>query len=350
MTDNHPRYRLGRRKPDPQHMARSLKVRDYLPAAGTITPPVAVDHFAKVSDWGLYKNDTFGICGPTAAANLRKLITCYLTGMEEEPAQLAVDELYALQNPGFNSNVSQPGGPQDGGVDLQTMCEDLLRVGIGGKRAVAFAQVDVNNEDEIRDCVTLFGAVILGVDLEVAQQQQTDQGGPWSYVASGEWGGHAILTGKFDSLLDDCVTWGEQMGMTGSFRNAQYDEGWVIIWPEHLDMPGFVSNVDLAQLAADYKQLTGKDFPLSNPPEPTPAPTPAPAPAGGLASELQADWQQLVGKIRAEVEAEKGPVVEAAQNELGVIKSEAAQLLADGKAALLSHVSAIEGFLQKHGL
>ena len=350
MTDNHPRYRLGRRRPDPARASRTLKVRDYLPRS--LYPPQSVDHFSKVTDWGMYGNDTWGDCGPTGVANSRKLITAYLAGTEQSPSQEDVYSLYALQNPGFSQDTSQPGGPQDQGVDLQTMCEQLISHGIGSTKALGFASVNVNDLDEIRECITLFGCVLLGVDLENAQQDQTDDGGPWTYKASAEWGGHCVMTGRFTPELTDVITWAEVIGMTGSFDKAQLDEGFVVIWPEHLDLPGFTEHVDLKQLAEDYKALTGRTFPVSTPATNPPGDVPPQADpqAGSLvtdvetdvkdvAADAKTDLDDLFGKIRAAVESEKAPV----QTQLDGLKSDAGQLVSDLRGM-------VEDFASKHGL
>ena len=51
----------------------------------------------------------------------------------------------------------------------------------------------------MRAVTSIFGASILAVDLDVAQQGQTDAG-LWDYVArSGTWGGHAIPGGAYTS-------------------------------------------------------------------------------------------------------------------------------------------------------
>jgi hypothetical protein len=298
-----------------------------------LVPPKAVDHFAKVTDWGLYENDQFGVCGPTGAANFRKMITLYLTGTEASPTQDDVFALYKLQNPDFDPAT----GAGDNGVDLQTMCEDLVKVGIGGVKALGFFKVDVANAAERKECVTLLGAILLGVNLENAQQEQTDLAPPrWSYSKSAEWGGHCILHGKYEESIDDNISWAEDIQADKSFQDEQYSEGWGIIWPEHTGLVGFQEGIDLQRLAADYKQLTGRDFPMTNPNDPVPTPAdPAPV-QPGLEEKLRQDWDNLVQKVRDEVKAEGGPVVE--------------QLKGDAKNVLTEFRDKINQFLSEHGL
>jgi hypothetical protein len=221
--------------------------------------------------------------------NLRKLITSYLVGVEQPVTEADVLALYTLVNPTFNP--ADPGGPGDAGVDMQTMLELALTNGFAGAKPVGFAKVDTSNLDEVRAAISIFGGLLLGVDLEVAQQTQTDAGGPWDFSDSPVWGGHAVLAGLYTGDPGaghgdiSVITWAQVMGTTDTFEQHQLAEAWVVIFPEHLDHPAFQQGVDLAALATAYQELTGRPFPavvpapVPVPPTPTPVPpTPTPVP------------------------------------------------------------------------
>lgn len=268
---------LGRRPPK---NARALRLAPLL--TGVVPQhPTSADHFAEVRSWILGGNDRYGDCGPVSVANDRLLVTTYLTGRTAPPTQADIFDLYRRSgNPGFDPN--DPGGPGDGGVDMQTMCEALVAGGVGGTKALAFAKVDHTNLDEVRAAICIFGSVLLGVDLEDAQRTQTDNGGPWDYVRSGEWGGHAVLAGRYTGATSGTdigvVTWAKVMGTTDQFEQHQLGEAWVVVWPEHLGSAAFTQGMDVATLAADYQAITGRPFP--GPPTPPPSPRP-PGPAPG---------------------------------------------------------------------
>lgn len=237
----------------------------------------AADHFAKVPTWILGGNDKYGVCGPVAVANQRLLVTTYLTGVPEIASQADIFDLYRRSgNPTFDPN--DPGGPGDGGVDMQTMLEAVVATGIGGKKALAFAKVDVTSLDEVEAAVDIFGSDLLGVTLDVSQNAQTDTG-QWDNVPNDAvWGGHAVLDGRYSDAPDvgGVVTWALIVNFTDAFEAHQIDEAWVVIWPEHLTSATFLAGVDLATLAADYTALTGRPFPAPMPPSPAPPPVPAP--------------------------------------------------------------------------
>lgn len=264
--------RLGRRPPK---RAASLKLGPLL--TGVLPQiPVAADHFGQVSDWGAYANDRYGVCGPVSVANYIKMVSRALAGGEVSVSQDDVFDLYRRSgNPDFDPGTDA----DDNGVDMQTMLEALTRGGIGGAhQPVCFAQVDHTDLAEVRAAVAIFGGVLFGVDLKVAQQAQTDAG-LWDYVArSQEWGGHAVLCGTYRTGQVADVTWARVVGATDAFLSHQLDEAWVVVMPEHLGSAAFLAGVDLAAMKEGYTTLTGRPFPGVVPPAPGPDPGPAPQP------------------------------------------------------------------------
>ncbi|HXA62110.1 MAG TPA: hypothetical protein VNW94_23420 [Streptosporangiaceae bacterium] len=284
-------FQLGRRPPK---NAPALLLADFL--TGQVPAhPVSADHFAKITDWGLWGNDTYGDCGPVSYGNLRKLISLYLAGSEDDITQNDVFALYTLVNPTFDPNF--PGGPGDAGVDMQTMLELALQNGFAGRKPLGFAKVDISNLDEVRAAISIFGGVLLGVKLEVDQKTQTTAGGPWDFSQSPDWGGHAVLAGLYTSdptagQADvSVISWARMLGTTDAFEQNQLEEAWVVIFDEHLQHPAFQQGVDLAALADAYRRLTGRDFPVPV--------TAAPPQAGGGALQDVADTaKKIVGELQ----------------------------------------------------
>ncbi|GAA0403226.1 hypothetical protein GCM10009530_64030 [Microbispora corallina] len=283
--------KLGRRPP--KH-APALRLSRVLTGKAP-AHPAAADHFAQVGDWGLYTNDKYGVCGPTSVANQRKLVSRYLGGAEQSPTLADVYDLYRRSgNPTFDPKT----GAGDGGVDMQTMLEALLAGGIGGARPLAFAAVDHSNLDELRAAIAIFGSLLFGVDLETAQEAQTDAG-LWDYRRSGEWGGHAVLAGRYVDTTPDradrtgVISWAQVVDATDAFLQHQLGEAWVVIWPEHLGARAFQEGVDLAALAAAYEELTGRPFPAA--PQPAPAPGPPPGDVDHVLAQAMRSWLSAKG-------------------------------------------------------
>jgi hypothetical protein len=244
---DHPDYRLGRKPPSG---AARLKLSRFFDATAVPAHDPTDDNLLRYL-FQLYGNDKYGDCGPTSVGNNVISVSHGLN----IPALNDVLDLYKRSgNPNFPAD--------DNGVVMQDMLNALLAGGLGGRKPVAFAAIDHGDDAEMEAAVNVFDGVLLGVDLEVAQQGQTNTG-VWDYKPSPEWGGHAIYCGKYVAATGrlSVITWAKIVETTEAFRDNQLDEAWVVVWPEHLDRPG----VDRAALARAFHDLTGKTLPVPGP-------------------------------------------------------------------------------------
>ena len=272
--------KFGRKPPK---NAPSLQLASFL--SGVIpTHPPSEDYLSRLKNWQMLGNDQYGDCVAVTWANMRRLITAELTSNEYYPTMSQVISLYKTQNPNFPT--------QDDGMDIQTCLEYLHKTGgPDGVKIVAFARVNFSDLEEVRAALAIFGSLWLGINVQKANMNQFNQGQPWDYVSgSANDGGHSIIGGGYTSIASNDVrfiTWAEETGFTDNFWNKQVEEAWAVIWPEQLGSVEFEQGIDMNQLAADYKQLTGSDLPIApapQPPSPTPLPpdpSPAPNPSPG---------------------------------------------------------------------
>lgn len=260
-----PGRRLGLRVSDPAKQLLRLELTGVTPAH-----PTAADHFSQITNWGMLGNDLYGDCGPAAVAHYVMLVTKYLTGTVVSPSLADVLALYTLCNPDFNPTT----GAGDNGVDMGEMLGFVCSNGIGVKKALAHAKVQINSVNDVQAVASIFGGALLGVTLETAQQAQTNTK-LWDYNPSPIWGGHAVLAGLYtgSAVGSDIsvVTWGQTCGTTDSFEQHQLNECHVLIFPEHLGTVAFQQGVNLGALAADYQELTGQTLPTIPPKPPAPA-------------------------------------------------------------------------------
>lgn len=307
----HPTRKLGLGPTDP---AKPILTVDAVLTG--ITPPTTEDRYTGVT-FGLDGNDRFGDCGPTSVDNHRRSTSKVATGTQRTAALEQVYELYRQSgNPNFNPNDPNT---EDNGVEMGAMLDALLKNGLGGDKPIAFGRLKDTSDEALERAVAVFGGVLFAVNLETAQQAQSDAKPPkWDHKSSSEWGGHAIYCGKYEpegSGVDaPVISWAEEIETTDAFRKAQLEEVWVIIWPWHLEHPAFLVGVDLEKLAAAYKELTGKTLPMPWPaPSPTPVPAPTPAPTPNIAPADFTLWEELkpwtekrhVGQNRKAAEAAK---------------------------------------------
>jgi len=235
--------------------------------------PLAEDYLSQLSNWKILGNDAHGDCMAVAWANGRRFTTLLLTGKEYYPSQQEVYDLYKTQNPNF---------PQDDdGMDMQSALECLHHNGgPDGVKLVAFASVNVSNLEEVKAALYIFGGLLLGIEVQGANQYDFANGVPWDYHP-GEpvIGGHAVLAGGYlGQSRDDVrfITWGAETGMTDNYwdnlvDNCRSGEAWVCLWPENFLTRQFVEGIDMDALAADYQILTGRALPIPEPAVPSPA-------------------------------------------------------------------------------
>lgn len=273
-----PGRRLGRRPRDESRPL--LKLGDYLTGALPAHPP-SVDYFSRVPNWILGGNDKFGTCGPTSLANHLLLVSTWLA---DAPITVTDNDVYDLYRRSGNPQFNPTTGADDNGVDMTVMLSAAVKGGIGGYKPLAFAAVNGSDPTEVRTAGAIFGGTLWGVDLDVAQQQQTNTKAAWDYVSgSRDWGGHAIMAAarysEFTNTILDrtgLISWILELDATDLFMSRQLQERYIVIWPWHLGTKAFQENIDLTALAADYQALTGRPFPAVTPTPTPPAPTPVP--------------------------------------------------------------------------
>ena len=255
--------------------------------------PVAADYLAGLGGgWQMLGNSTAGDCVAVTWANVRRLVTSALTSHGYYPSQDEVWAVYKTQNPDFDpsgtADTNGPGSQADGGMDIQTLLEYLTATGgPDGVKAVAFAAVDVKNPDEVKAAIAIFGYVWTGINVLEVNPQQFDAGQPWDYDPSSPVeGGHSVITGGYGTpgagpLGGDerFITWAAETSFTDAFWANEAEEAYAVIWPEHFGSKAFLEGVNVAQLAADYQEITGRALPIPAPqPQPPAPPAPAPVP------------------------------------------------------------------------
>jgi hypothetical protein len=256
-------YKYGRRPPK---NAPALQFSSFLAAAAP-PHPAEEDYLARLPGWQMLGNDKVGDCNAVTWANMRRLITATLA-TEYYPTQAQVWQFYQTQNPGFDPNgtsqTNGPGSSHDQGMDIQTGLEYLHGTGgPDGVKVVAFAKVDHTKLAEVKAALAIFGGLWLGIQVLDANQQEFEEGKPWTDVAKSKIdGGHAILGGGYRTDIN-FITWAKETKFAPSFWNGVVqgsplvEEAWAVIWPEHLGTKSFEQGVNLSQLEADYRAVTG---------------------------------------------------------------------------------------------
>jgi hypothetical protein len=255
-----------------------LKLAPHLLATAPVAP-ISADWLSQVSDWPMYGNDQYGDCVFAAIGHQIEGITRYGQGHTVEVTQTAVLKGYSDVT-GFDPNNTENPNPTDQGTVVQDALNYWRKTGIGGHKIIAFAEVNVADEEEMNAALAIFGTLHIAINFPAIAMTQFDAGQPWDVAKNdgGIEGGHAIHLGAYDAHGDrTVVTWGATQGMTDAFWKQYGSEAWVVISQEWVNANGLSpTGLDLHGLGEDFANETHQPNPF---PAPTPAPTPTPTPA-----------------------------------------------------------------------
>ena len=257
---NHLQKKLGRRFI--RYDGRSLRLARYtrqLPP-----PPVAVDWTKGITNWGMMLNgadpsnppdlpDGLGDCTIAGCAHAIQVWTANTGTMVTIPDK---DILAAYQTvDGYDP--SDPSTDQ-GGVELDVL-KAWRKNGFAGHSLAAFADPPPVNLREIRQAISLFGGVYIGLSMPLTANDQD----VWDVGAlddpnaqPGSWGGHAVFVPKYDANSFTCITWGGLKKMTLGFWFQCCDEAHALLSNDWLSAKGSPTGLNLALLQADLQEVT----------------------------------------------------------------------------------------------
>lgn len=242
---DHSTMKLGRKHV--QTDARTLKLGKYLKDA-LPAPPPARDWTKGIAGWGMMLNNVHSDCTIAAAAHAVQVWSANTKGEITIPDPVILN--YYEQWDGYNPNDASTDG---GGVELNVL-NNWRKSPFAQHKLVAFADPDHHNLDEIRQAITLFGGVYIGLSLPVTAKTQA----VWDVVPNGgdnakpnSWGGHAVFVPKYDAQTFTCITWGALKPMTVAFWKEYVDESHALLSHDWLETKGSPSGFDLTLLKSD---------------------------------------------------------------------------------------------------
>lgn len=288
-TDEHRKKGLRAKSNRPSvpfkdHLRNGTAVLPVIPATDTANVLAALNNIT----FGMDGNDVAGNCVAAASNHGLQTINQILTGVANTWTMDQIWAFYKTQNPDFDpegaSTDNGPGSAADGGMDIQLALETLVKMGL----ILGFAEVDPTDEDEFDAAIYLGIAVWCGVNLQVAQMDQFDDGDlDWAVVkGSKDDGGHGVPYVYYgtDKKL---ITWGELYGSTEGFVKKRMTQCFFVLTQAHLDNPTFRAGYDVDSFISAVEKLTGKVFPINLPPAP-------PVVATTLTANIQSDVSQHV--------------------------------------------------------
>ena len=246
---DHSQMRLGRKavKTD----SRTLMMASYL-TPSLPPPPPAKDWTKGIANWGMMLNDKLGDCTIAGAAHAVQVWSAN-TGTEVTVSDDTVQSYYQ-QWDGY-----VPGQPNtdNGGVELDVL-NDWQKQGFADNKLLAFIDPKPSNLVQIRQSITLFGGVYIGLALPLTAQSQD----VWDVVKTGgakakpgSWGGHCVFVPKYDQHGFTCITWGALKTMTLAFWKKYCDEAHPLLDQQWLTAKGSPDGFDQNQLLTDLNAI-----------------------------------------------------------------------------------------------
>jgi hypothetical protein len=250
-------FRGGRLPDDPgqPHLRLSRLITSELPA-----PPPSADWLTPVpaGAWGMLGNDMVGDCTIAGIAH-KRIGDAYVN----QGTRLDISTADCLKYYGhFGYRLG------DESTDRGAVCQDVLaywhRHGFLGEKNLAYARVNIDDHDEIRQAIALFGQIYVGVTITQAAQDQFNGDEVWDVVRrSPNLGGHCITLGAYDEHGLDAVTWGRVQRLTWRWWDVYGDEAWVVFNPGDFVDPKTGrdrAGLDTEALHGDYNALTGRSL------------------------------------------------------------------------------------------
>ena len=210
-------------------------------------PPTKAYWEYRVKEWFMLGNDSIGDCTCAAASHLIMNWTAHGTGLVEPTLEQTIAAYSAVS--GYDPST---GANDNGAVELDVL-NYWTKTGIAGHLISGYASLDVQNIDQIKAAVYLFGGAYIGFQVPRSAMDQVQAGQAWDVVADdgGIDGGHAVPILGYGAEGCTCITWGALQQMTWNFWQKYCDEAYCVVsadWlnksgvsPVGLDLPGLLT-------------------------------------------------------------------------------------------------------------
>ena len=210
------------------HDSRTLQLAKYIPEGALAAPPVSENFAKNVKRWPMMLNDRLGDCTCACVGHMLQQWTTYTTSSPNVLPDATIEKLYEAVG-GYN-----PSDPNsDKGAVILNVLNYWRKTGVAGDKILAFAGLEPQNHEQIKDSIVLFGNCYIGVQLPLSAQNQSvwsvPPGGPHGQGAPGSWGGHAIPIVAYDNRGVTVVTWGALKKVTWQFIDTYCDEAFAVL-------------------------------------------------------------------------------------------------------------------------
>ncbi len=236
---------------------RTLRLSNYTVDRDLPRPPAALDWVGGAT-WRMLANDRIGNCVPVSHANH---IQSWTTNAAGTPFQVTESDVIAAYS--AISGYDPVTGAGDVGCRSLPALNHWRRVGVGGRRVLAYVQLDHLDLAQVRTALYLFGGLYVAALMPISAQTQFVAGRRWSLTRGaparrGSWGGHAMHLGGYDRYGVTFVTWGRTQRATNGWWRAYVVEAYAVVSVDWINPASGTSppGLDLDLLLADLRRVT----------------------------------------------------------------------------------------------
>jgi hypothetical protein len=247
---SHKLFKLG--KAAAKRDKRNFKFAALLKAAPALPPSYDFDTKHTGIPTPMFANDTLGCCVISGRAHQ----TLRFERIEQSSDIMITDKDIAREY--FN----ETGGPDSGLVVLDSLSlwrHKGWKVGKKTYSIKAYAEVDRDNQDVMRQAIFADVGVGIGVNLPKSAQNELQTGQPWAITTGadshpGSWGGHYVFVCGYTPVGPVCVTWGSKQQMTWAWFTKYCDEAYATFDAENKFKKAMIDNGKLK----DFLQAVSK--------------------------------------------------------------------------------------------
>ena len=229
--------------------SRTLKLSSYL--TGSLPPAPPSLYWSKGNkNWGQMLNDQLGCCTIAGAAHAIQVWS------RNSGTQVTLPDSIVLQTykdwDGYNPATDA------GGIELDVLTK-WQKSSLHGHKLLAFASVDMSNITEVKQAISLFGGLYIGVALPKTAQKQVIwdvDTSNFSHAIPGSWGGHCTFAVDYTPEGVTVITWGTLKTMTWAFWLKYVDEAYALLSQDFINEFGKnPDGFDIDQLMSDLKMI-----------------------------------------------------------------------------------------------
>lgn len=152
-----------------------------------------------------------------------------------------------------------PGDPStDNGAMESTALKYMIKHGLAGQKADAYANINIANLRQLHQSIALFGPSYLGVWLSQTDIDDFNAGKGWTDTSDrNSIGGHAVPGIGYYSSGTQVLTWGRLQACSDSWLGVHLTEAHAVLMFDVINAKGLSQNgFKLAQLQHDLRLVT----------------------------------------------------------------------------------------------